>query len=94
MISCTSVSKNSRRAGASKPRMFATASPITIAASSPASSRAMSHPAATPTTQASWAEVPSTSPSRSLRSRNHSSATPMTAPARPIPTVIRNCPTW
>ena len=55
MISCTRVSKNGRRAGMPKPRMFATASPIRTAAMSPASSRAMSQAAATPTTQASWA---------------------------------------
>ena len=55
MISCTRVSKNGRLAGTSKARRFATASPIKIAAMSPASSRTMSQAAATPTTHASWA---------------------------------------
>ena len=91
MISCTSVSKNGRRAGTSKPRMFATASPMMTAAMSPASSRAMSHAAATPTTVASWLVVPSTSPSRSLRSRNQSTAMPMTPPATPTVMPMRNC---
>ena len=53
MISCTRVSKNGRLARTSKARRFATASPIKIAAMSPASSRALSQTAATPTTHAS-----------------------------------------
>jgi len=60
----------------SKPRMFATASPMRTAAVSPASSRAMSHTAVTATTHASWLVVPSTSPRPSLRRQSHSSATP------------------
>ena len=39
IISCTSVSKNGRRAGMSKPRRLARASPMKIAAISPVSSR-------------------------------------------------------
>ena len=59
MISWTSVSKNGRRAGMSKPRRLARARPMKIAAMSPVSSRTTSHPAATPITAASCAVVPS-----------------------------------
>ena len=91
IISCTRVSKNGRRAGASKPRRLAMASPMTMAEMSPASSRITSQQAATATTEASWADVPRISPSRSLRSSSHSSATPTSPPARPTPMPIRNC---
>ena len=94
MISWTRVSKNGRRAGTSNPRRLATARPMTMAAISPESSRMMSQQAVTATTAASWALVPSISPSRSLRSRNHSKAAPTTPPARPTPMPIRNCPSW
>ncbi len=94
MISCTRVSKNGRRAGTSNPCRLATARPMTMAAMSPESSRRMSHPAATATTDASWALVPSTSPSRSLRSRSQSKATPTRPPARPTLMPSRNCPSW
>ena len=53
MISCTRVSKNGRRAGMSKPRRLATASPMTMAEMRPASSRRVSHTAATAITDAS-----------------------------------------
>ena len=92
MISCTRVSKNGRLAGTSKARRFATASPIKIAAMSPASSRTMSQTAATPTTHASWAVVLSTSSRSSLHRHNHSTATPTAAPAAPMPMDSRNCP--
>ena len=75
----TSVSKNSRRAGMSKPGMLATARPITMAAMSPVSSRRTSQNAATPMTAASCAVVPRISPSRSPRSSPHSTAVPTTA---------------
>ena len=91
---CTRVSKNGRRAATSKPRMFASASPIRTAAMSPASSRAMSQAAATPTTTASWLLVPRTSPRLSVRRQNHSTATPTIAPATPMATETRNCPSW
>ena len=65
-----------------------------IAAMSPVSARATSHPAATPITAASCAVVPSNSPSRSLRSSSQSSAVPITPPARPTPTLSANCPSW
>ena len=94
MISCTSVSKNGWRAGRSTPRMLARASPMKIAAMSPVSARATSHPAATPITAASCAVVPSSSPRRSLRSSSQSSAVPMTPPARPTRTLTANCPSW
>ena len=94
MISCTSVSKNGRRAGMSKPRRFARASPMKIAAMSPVSSRTTSHAAATAITAASCAVVPSSSPSRSLRSSSQSSAVPITPPATPTPTLAANCPSW
>ena len=94
MISCTSVSKNGRRDGMSKPRRLARASPMKIAAMSPVSSRITSHAAATAITAASCAVVPSTSPSRSLRSSSQSSAVPITPPARPTPTLAANCPSW
>ena len=93
MISCTRVSKNGRLAGTSKARRFATASPIKIAAMSPASSRTMSQAAATPTTHASWAVVASRSSSSSLHRHSHSTATPASAPAAPTPTDSRNWPT-
>ena len=94
MISCTRVSKNGRRAGMSKPRILASARPMKIAAISPVSSRIASHPAATPITAASCALVPSTSPSRSLRSSSQSSAVPTTPPASPTTTLNANCASW
>ena len=94
IMSCTRVSKNGRRAGMSKLRILASARPMKMAATSPVSSRRASHPAATATTTASCALVPSTSPSRSLRSSSQSSAVPMTPPARPITTLSRNCASW
>ena len=92
MISCTRVSKNGRLAGTWNARRFATASPIKIAAMSPASSRTMSQAAATPTTHASWAVVASTSSRSSLHRHTHSTATPTTAPAAPMTTDRKNCP--
>ena len=92
MISCTRVSKNGRLAGTSKARRFATASPITTAAISPASSRTMSQAAATPTTVASWAVVASSSSRSSLHRHTHSTARPAAAPATPMPRDSRNWP--
>ena len=94
MISCTSVSKNGWRAGRSTPRILARASPMKIAAMSPVSARIASHPAATPITAASCAVVPSSSPSRSLRSSSQSTAVPITPPARPTRMLSANCPSW
>src|SRR5215831_5985197 len=92
MISCTKVSKNGRLAGMLKTRRFATASPIKIAAISPASSRKMSQAAATPITVASWLVVASTLSRFSLTRHNHSTATPTAAPATPMPMDSRSWP--
>ncbi len=62
MVSETSVSKKTRRAGMSSPGRLASAIPITTAAIRPVSSRKASHSAATDTTAASCTVVPSTSP--------------------------------
>ena len=92
MVICTRVSKNGRRAGTSKAPRLATATPIRTAAINPASSRTVSHRAATPTTHASWLVVTSTSSRWSLHMHSHSTPTPRAAPATPIPTDRRNWP--
>jgi hypothetical protein len=61
---------------------------------SPASRRIMSQPAATATTAAGCALVPSTSSSRSLRNSSQSNAVPIRPPAGPVPALTANCPSW